>query len=225
MIDKKFRVPRLWSNRELKKFGDLFSGSVVNVSGWRDQDKEGKTYKDYFSSCSEYWITNYKTEARGFQGDLKNEIFLDLTSELEKSLYEKFDVVFNHTALEHIFEISTAFANLCRISKDIVIVIVPFLQEEHGGYGDFWRFSPQCVDMLFRKNGLETVYLNYNDASDASIYIFAIGAKNKEKWNNLLIDPNNKISTVWESKEALGSNIIGNSIITRLKGKIMRFLK
>lgn len=35
--DKKFRVPRVWSNRELEKFGHLFSGKGVNVSGWKVQ--------------------------------------------------------------------------------------------------------------------------------------------------------------------------------------------
>lgn len=47
-MDKKFRVPRVWSNRELEKFGHLFSGKGVNVSGWKDIDKEGKKYRDYF---------------------------------------------------------------------------------------------------------------------------------------------------------------------------------
>ena len=95
-MDKKFRVPRVWSNRELEKFGHLFSGKGVNVSGWKDIDKEGKKYRDYFSNISEYWITNYKSEARGFQGNQENEIFLDLEEDLDESMHGKFDVVFNH---------------------------------------------------------------------------------------------------------------------------------
>jgi len=39
-IDNKFQVPRIWSNAELRKFAHLFSGSIVNVSGWIDKDKE-----------------------------------------------------------------------------------------------------------------------------------------------------------------------------------------
>lgn len=64
--DRKFRIPRIWSNRELKKFAKLFRGTVVNVSGWKDNDKEGANYREYFINASEYWITNYKSEARGF---------------------------------------------------------------------------------------------------------------------------------------------------------------
>jgi hypothetical protein len=149
--DKKFRVPRIWSNRELEKFAHLFSGKGVNVSGWKDVDKEGKKYRDYFSNISEYWITNYKSEARGFQGNQENEIFLDLEEDLDESMYCKFDVVFNHTVLEHIFDVNKAFENLCKLSNDIVIVVVPFLQEQHAEYGDYWRFTPLAVEKLFQK--------------------------------------------------------------------------
>lgn len=101
-IDRKFRVPRIWSNKELKKFASLFSGKIINVSGWMDDDKQGNKYSDYFVKKNEYCISNYKTEARGYQGDLKDEIFLDLEDNLDKSLKNKFDVVFNHTVLEYI---------------------------------------------------------------------------------------------------------------------------
>ena len=40
--DRKFKVPRYWSNEELKKFAHLFKGSVINVSAWKDVDKQGK---------------------------------------------------------------------------------------------------------------------------------------------------------------------------------------
>lgn len=103
-MDKKFRVPRSWSNSELKKFATLFSGRVVNVSGWRDIDKQGACYRDYFINAEEYWITNYRPEARGFQGNQENELFLDLTDPLPLD-FPKYNVVFNHTVLEHIFEV------------------------------------------------------------------------------------------------------------------------
>lgn len=156
--DKKFRVPRIWSNRELEKFAHLFSGKGVNVSGWKDVDKEGKKYRDYFSNISEYWITNYKSEARGFQGDQENEIFLDLEEDLDESMYSKFDVVFNHTVLEHIFDVNKAFENICKLSNDIVIVVVPFLQEQHAEYGDYWRFTPLAVEKLFQKNNMDLIF-------------------------------------------------------------------
>ena len=217
--DKKFRVPRIWSNRELEKFAHLFSGKGVNVSGWKDVDKEGKKYRDYFSNISEYWITNYKSEARGFQGDQENEIFLDLEEDLDESMYSKFDVVFNHTVLEHIFDVNKAFENICKLSNDIVIVVVPFLQEQHAEYGDYWRFTPLAVEKLFQKNSMDMIYINYNDASDDSIYIFAIGTKNKDKWENINYDSENQINNI--KNFMLGTKAIQNSTFFRL----LRFLK
>ena len=217
--DKKFRVPRIWSNRELEKFAHLFSGKGVNVSGWKDVDKEGKKYRDYFSNISEYWITNYKSEARGFQGDQENEIFLDLEEDLDESMYSKFDVVFNHTVLEHIFDVNKAFENICKLSNDIVIVVVPFLQEQHAEYGDYWRFTPLAVEKLFQKNNMDLIYINYNDASDDSIYIFAIGTKNKDKWENINYDSENQINNI--KNFMLETKAIQNSTFFRL----LRFLK
>lgn len=214
LIDKKFRAPRIWSNRELEKFAPFFTGRVANVSGWQDMDKEGKEYKDYFTSVSEYTITNYKAEARGFQGNQQNEIFLDLEQELPSTLLGHFDAVFNHTVLEHIFNIDKAFTNLCALSNDIVIIVVPFLQEQHADYGDYWRFTPQAVKKLFQKNGLESIYINYNDSSSESIYIFAIGSKNPEKWSSIVSHPDNKTMAI--ESYMLGTSVIKNSIWHRL---------
>lgn len=212
--DKKFRVPRIWSNRELEKFAHLFSGKAINVSGWKDLDKEGKKYRDYFLNISEYWITNYKSEARGFQGDQENEIFLDLEENLNKNMYKKFDVVFNHTVLEHIFDLNKAFENLCKLSNDIVIVVVPFLQEQHAEYGDYWRFTPLAVEKLFLKNDYELLYINYNDSSDDSIYIFAIGTKNKGKWETIKNEPTNQLRNI--KTFFLGTRNIKNHLLFRI---------
>jgi len=220
---KKFRIPRIWSNIELNKFAHLFSGKVVNVSGWKDIDKQGRKYRDYFLNASEYWITNYKSEARGFQGDLENEIFLDLSVPLKSDLDEKFDVVFNHTVLEHVFELDTAFQNLCRLSKDIVIVVVPFLQEQHAAYGDCWRFSPQAIDKLFRKNGLDTIFISFNDEKDASIYVFAIGSRQPEKWLNIKNHQDNRLKDIYEID--IGTMIIRSGFLENIVARIKRKLK
>ena len=118
--DKKFRRARVWSNDQLKLFAHLFKGEVVNVSAWQDKDKQGNSYKSYFKNSNNYWITNFKSEARGFQGNLENEYYLDLVDP-KAQIDRTFDVVFNHTVLEHIFEVQAAFKNLCNLSNDIVI--------------------------------------------------------------------------------------------------------
>ena len=120
-VDSKFRKPRIWSNKELIKFKDFFYGDALNVSGWQDLDKEGSTYRNkYFVNCDNYYISNFKSSDRGYQGNLRNEFFLDLESNLPKELLFKFNIVFNHTTLEHVFNFKKAFENICNLSNDLL---------------------------------------------------------------------------------------------------------
>jgi hypothetical protein len=180
-------VPRAWSNRELARVAPRFGGDIVNVSAWRDEDKSGRRYRDYFPKASSYSLTNFKAEARGLQG-VDNEIFLDLAATLPDDLQRKFDVVFNHTTLEHIFDVHRAFANLCAMSRDAVILVVPFLQEQHGAYGDFWRFTPDCVAQLFRINGLTPLMITSNRHLWSSVYVFAVGVRDPAAHADFPID-------------------------------------
>lgn len=127
---------------------------------------------------------------------MENEIFLDLTKPLPDELKQKFDVVFNHTTLEHIFDIFIAFKNLCELSKDVVIVVIPFLQEQHAEYGDYWRITPLAIEELFRRNNMKLIYINFNDWSNGSIYIFAIGSKYPEKWKQILEHSDNRLKDI-----------------------------
>ena len=218
-FDRKFRNARIWSNDELRKISTEFTGDVCNVSAWRDEDKEGNKYKDYFTNASSYSITNYEnTEARGFQSDIEGQIILDLEKELEEKLAQKFDVVFNHTTFEHIFDCWTAFKNLCLLSKDIVIIVVPFMQETHADYGDYWRYTPQGLDKLFQRNGFETVYYNCNDSDKDSIYLFFVASRNKSRWTSLQTLPDNRVGKIYS--EFIGTKIINNSILDRIINKL-----
>lgn len=186
-LDRKFRLPRIWSNQELDKFAHLFGGDVANVSAWKDEDKQGGKYRDYFSQARSYTITNYKHEAMGFQG-VEGEIFLDLTAELPQEFIGKFDTVFNHTVLEHIYDVKKAFANLCLMSREAVIIVVPFLQQMHTDYGDYWRFTPLNIESMFKEQGWNLQYLSFNEEAKASVYIFAIAVKDKLKWQGMVPD-------------------------------------
>jgi hypothetical protein len=176
---------RQWSNTELRRWGPLFKGSIINVSGWEDKDKEGGCYVNYFPNRSSYLISNIG-RARGWS-DSGNEIFLDLSKDLPQHLKERFDVVFNHTTLEHIYDVRKAMANLCALSRDIVIVIVPFLQPLHwepGSYGDYWRITPFALHSLFNENGFEIVYDSHNDNPVTNVYLFCIATRHPEKWRS-----------------------------------------
>ncbi len=218
-VDKKYRLPRIWSNNELKKFANLFDGDIVNVSAWKDEDKEGKKYKDYFINAKSYSITNYKKEARGFQGT-EGEIFLNLEESLPNNLINKFDVVFNHTVLEHVYDFKKSFKNLCSMSRDIVIIIVPFLQEMHSDYGDYWRFTPLAIKSMFEENDMEVIYSSFNEHKKSSIYLFFIASKRSEKWGDI----KNKFSYKNKNKVLLGGEeqyvgfrSINNSFLFRIK--------
>jgi len=181
--DRQFRLARKWSNKELLKFAPLFDGDIVNVSGWIDIDKEGRKYSDYFIYKKSYTVTNYSGH-RGIQ-NLDCEIYLDLEKDLPEYLYEKFDVAFNHTTFEHIYEINKAFANFCALTSDIAIVIVPFSQVEHSSssYGDYWRFTPMSMRLLFEENGMTVLYESANNNKKSAIYLFYLATKDPDKWN------------------------------------------
>ena len=224
LIDNKFRKPRKWSNNELKKFSKNFFGEVINISGWKDSDKENSFYKNYFSNCSNYSISNWSFSERGQENDLhKNEYLIDLEKNLDKKFIGKFEVVFNHTTLEHVFDIFKAFQNLCSLSNDTVIVILPFLQEQHtsSDFGDYWRVTPQAIKKMFEKNNYDLAYINANDHGNASIYIFAIGcSKNSKNFKWIKNSSENKLEYV--DKFLVGKKIINNNFLTKLYLKVSR---
>lgn len=199
------RRPRLWSNKELKKFAPIFSGNVINVSGANDLDKEvknyfeylfsnnynsGNFYRKYFTNSSEYTISNYvddNVNGHGKKYQDVNYLDLDLNQKIPESLIGKYDVVYNHTVLEHVFDVFTAFQNLCLLTSDIVILVVPSVQVVHdyvGAYKDYWRFTPFAIDRLFKENNMTVIYRNSNKAFSSSIYYFYIATKNPDKWEN-----------------------------------------
>jgi hypothetical protein len=217
-IDRKSKIARIWSNVELKKFAHLFKGSVVNVSAWKDFDKEGTFYKDYFTNASSYSLTNYKEDARGFQGK-ENEIFLDLEQILPKKLERKYDTVFNHTTLEHIFDFQTAFKNICLLANDTVILVVPFLQHMHSTYGDYWRFTPLALKNMFEQQGFKIMYLSFNNQRHAAVYIFVIASRQPEKWKGIINGRFNyrcKNDFLDFSENFVGCRAITNSIAYKL---------
>lgn len=225
--DKKFRLPREWSNRELLKFSYLFKGKVINISGWKDLDKEGNFYRNYFINCKEYHISNHPELGKGFQ-NFPNEIKLDLEQDLDQELVQKFDIVFNHTTLEHTYDFKKGLKNLCLLTKDIIILIVPFIQLEHGeGFNDFWRFTPTAIKYLFRENGLKILYLNYNEHKRTSVYIFCIASKNPNKWENKFKNPPISRKKVWLDTyhNRVGSRAIINNLLFRIKIKILSIFK
>ena len=181
-LNKQCELARFWSNRELRKISKLFRGDIVNVSGWRDSDKEGWHYRDYFMNASSYTITNYRGE-RGYQNQ-GGEIFLDISKPLPDSLRGKFDVVFNHTTLEHVFDCQLAFKNMAQMSRDVLIVVVPFCQCSHESefFKDYWRFTPSALRAMYELEDMTVIYEASNQNVGAASYLFFIGSHKPEQY-------------------------------------------
>jgi hypothetical protein len=155
---------------------------VVHGAGDHDEDKAGRHYRDHFPAASSYHVTNYK----GFRGatGAEGEIFLDLAGELPPELAQRFDVVFNHTTLEHIYDVRAAFRHLCEMTRDIVIVVVPFAQVTHWSesFGDFWRFTPMGLRRMYEENDLTVVHEAAGPPRGEPIYLLFVGSRHPERW-------------------------------------------
>ncbi len=187
VLPKNLIDPRHFSNVMLKKFGKYFSGDMINVSGWDDRDREGKKYQDYFPHKKSYVVSNASTYTKGL-GSMNTshtkELEIDLNYPIRDDLQKKFDVVFNHTTLEHVVNFEQAFSNLCELSRDAVIIVVPTLQQIHfsKGYGDYWRPTPLTIATLFYRYGFTPLVVTTNDQAFAAVYIFAIGVRDPKKY-------------------------------------------
>lgn len=216
---KELKNARIWSNKEMKKIAEIFEGDIINISGEFDNDKQGGVYRGYFVNAQAYRISNYKLLG------LENEIELDLEKELPISYKKKYNVVFNHTVLEHIYDIRTAFRNLCGLAKEAVIIVVPFVQEVHykdGVYYDYWRPTPFAIRRMFEENGFTMLYYSCNNMDYTNTYLFCVGIADEfvNKYHMIDNRPHDYYAGKWVQK--YGSEWKKNE---RFKRKVRFFLK
>lgn len=183
--------PRAWSNHELRSLVKNLKGDIINISAAEDKDKTGSNYREYFTSAQTYSISNYGKGVEGSAGG-DCEIVLDLSKPYEGS-NGKYDVVFNHTVLEHVFEIETALDTICALTRDLVVTVIPFVQCLHGrdgSYSDYWRLSPPALARLFAERGLKTLYCNWNDTPSVNnVYIVHVASKHPSRHVNEFPEP------------------------------------
>jgi hypothetical protein len=176
---------RRWSNEELRPWGLAVSGDIINVSGWRDSDKNGREYKDYFVNKRLYAVSNVGG-ARGSDADTTAEqLRLDLTQPIDAGLRNSFDVVFNHTTLEHVFNIQVAASALATLTRDLLMVVVPAKQDVHTepeSYLDYWRPTHFALSALFTQAGLTTVYCSRNVNPVFTEYLFLVASRHPARW-------------------------------------------
>jgi len=177
--------PRAWSNREIRRFGTLYAGDIINVSAAEDRDKERGQYSDYFPNARSYSISNYGTGAEGSSGR-SDEKLLDLSAPYDGGIGE-YDLVLSHTVIEHIYPLGTALDSLCRLSRDSVMTVVPFLMGLHGreeSYDDFWRCSPFALEKAFESRGFKTLYMSWSDGHPLmNVYLFHVASRYPERYS------------------------------------------
>jgi hypothetical protein len=171
---------RLWSNDCLRHIGTELTDckSVVNVSGWKDSDKEGGFYRSYFPHAARYSVSNHPLDDK--KGVLTGRgVALDLEQELPEELKSSCDVALNHTVLEHVRNPWFAFRQIVRMARVGVITIVPFKQPLHfepGNFGDYFRFSPMALREMYEKEGLVPVHEAFSRGFN-SVYVVCFGTR------------------------------------------------
>lgn len=114
---------------------------------------------------------------------MRADYVLDLQSQPPEELAERFDLVFNHTTLEHIFDIHQAFHTMASMSRDAMLVIVPFVQHLHGPEdGDFWRPSPYAMRRLHENANLTVIREAAGPKGGKIRYLSYFSTKNPERW-------------------------------------------
>lgn len=191
--EPRYQRARAWSNRELKKIAPYFTGDVINVSGWADEDKAGGTYREYFINARSYRISNQEGGAQqGKKLRLEDSIAIDLEHPISPEHLQAYDCVFVHTVLEHVFNLFQAVENLCQMSRDAIICVVPFIQVIHRSpeYSDYWRFTPYALERMFLQHGFSTVYgIGGPDLDSTSLYYIWVVSRNPEKWADVFGPP------------------------------------
>lgn len=177
--------PRAWSNDELRRLAPRLpaGASIVNVSGWRDLDKEGARYRDYFRTPKVYHVTNYGSDSARGDGDLTS-VALDLSHPLPADLRARYDIAFHHTVLEHVPDPVFAFAQISALTSDLAISVVPFKQKLHfeaGIYGDYYRFSPFAMRRLYAENGFTVLYESFTPRPALDVYLLHVASRFPER--------------------------------------------
>lgn len=183
--DPAYMRARLWSNTVVREVGKHVEGDVVNISAWKDSDKNGGFYRDYFPHCSSYSTTNWG----GTRADASvTDYPLDLEQALPATLRARFDFVLSHTTLEHVFNMDVAFDSHCAMTRRDVLIIVPFSQREHGqDYGDYWRFTRASLRRLLEARGLHEIFVTETPELYSAVYLAGLFSRSPESWHGLAL--------------------------------------
>lgn len=137
------------SNTVLRAWCAPITGDVLSIGSGGDIDKEGRTYRDYFSRARSY-VTSDVIPGCDRQLDAR-----DMPAVADAS----FDAVFASGVLEHIDDCHAAVREVWRVLRPdgLFVVGVPFKQPIHRAPMDFWRFTEYGLRALLGAFAVETV--------------------------------------------------------------------
>lgn len=217
---------REYSNKELKfisKSLPKFSNGL-NVSGNLDEDKQGGFYKNYFR-VNNWYISSYVGDSTYSNPCKQIELDLDeATTRIDQIHFQKYDLVFNHTVLEHIKNPFQAFQNLefLLAPNGILISVVPFIYKFHysnGDFGDYWRYTPHSLELLHKKFGLFLSQIKVGPLKGYEKYIITVASRSIEYKNSDIVD---KKFLEWNN--TLGENSL-TSLTNNLIHKVSDLIK
>ena len=217
---------RSWSNSRLRFIAESLPRfeNALNVSGNLDSDKEGHLYQYYFKT-EKYNISSYSNDKS--YSNPQNQIIIDLDedkSKIAKEHFQKYDLVFNHTVLEHVKNPFQAFSNLEYLlaPNGILISVVPFIYKFHYSnedFGDFWRYTPHTIDLLHKHSNLFINLLEVGPLKGHEKYLISVASRGS-KLSNFEFD----INSFSDWNHNLGDNTL-LSLIYSLTQKVFDSIK
>ncbi|HBT80831.1 MAG: hypothetical protein UW46_C0012G0014 [Candidatus Yanofskybacteria bacterium GW2011_GWF1_44_227] len=109
VLDKSLVNARHFSNEMLREYAPVLDGSVINVSGWDDRDKEGGYYREYLTRKLSYAVPNAPSKQKGFGSMVDSgveELGLDLMLPLRNELVGGDSMLFSTILLSNMYLIS-----------------------------------------------------------------------------------------------------------------------
>lgn len=103
------------------------------------------------------------------------DIIFDLNDELPKNLENRFDLVFDGGVIEHVFNVTNAFLNICKMTKvgGYIINANPVYNYIHNTY---WNMSPEMFVDFYSANKYKIL--------DCSLITFLSENEEKRAWKD-----------------------------------------
>ena len=102
------------------------------------------------------------------------DIIFDLNNELPENLLEKFDVVFDGGVIEHVFDVVTAFFNICNLCKKggIIFNVNPVYNYL---YNTFLNISPEMFIEFYEANEFRII--------DCALFTWLSNKRDYSNWD------------------------------------------